>query len=104
MNLFRRWRAELTGVVPVSRMDRAGRSPKLADSTRWSNGDGAPGHSRRQDRRMTAFPIELLVTLPRSLFDRTSDIRIAISIQPFQFEVEGQLVSVGRPPNRTAGR
>ncbi len=43
---------------------------------------------------MTAFPIDLLAPMPGAFSDRTGDIRIAIPIQPFQLEVEGQLVSV----------
>jgi|CXWL01.1.fsa_nt_gi hypothetical protein len=43
---------------------------------------------------MTAFPNALLVPLPGTLSDRTGDIRIAIPIQPFQLEVEGQLIPV----------
>jgi hypothetical protein len=43
---------------------------------------------------MTAFPIDLLVPLPGTMSDRTGDIRIAIPIQPFQLEVEDQLISI----------
>jgi hypothetical protein len=47
---------------------------------------------------MTAFPIDLLAPLLGTFSDRTGDIRIAIPIQPFQLEVEGQLVSVDTAP------